>query len=88
MPAVIPATPTLTVVADYAVFVLRFPLIFIIAALFSLSFGVYMIDAMGAWPRPRREAESEVKGNGFASHGIAYSDDRHPAATRVRSEFA
>ena len=76
MPAVIPATPTLTVVADYAVFVLRFPLIFTIAVLFSLSFGVYMIDAMGAWPRPRKEME--VKGSGFVSHGMYVSPSRPP----------
>lgn len=50
MPA-ISAPPTLTAAAtDYVLYLLQFPLIFFTAVLFSLSFGIYLIDAMGAWP--------------------------------------
>jgi hypothetical protein len=62
IPAVLPTPAAL---ADYAFLVLRIPLIFLAAVLFSLSFGVYMIDAMGTWPR-RRRPSSSLKGNGVS----------------------
>jgi len=72
MPAVFTTAPTaFAAVADYAVAVLRLPLILAVAVLFSLSFGVYLVDAMGAWPSacPQEEVErrEHVKGNGFVA---------------------
>jgi hypothetical protein len=57
MPAVAVSTPTLTAAADYAVYLLRFPLVFLAAIVFSVSFGVYMIDSMGAWRSGEKEEE-------------------------------
>ena len=54
MPAVVPGTSSITTFGDRMVYLLRFSLVFMAAVLFSLSFGIYMIDAMGAWPRPRQ----------------------------------
>ncbi|KAF8251411.1 hypothetical protein K440DRAFT_614539 [Wilcoxina mikolae CBS 423.85] len=79
MPAVVVAAPTLTAATDYAVYLLRFPLIFLGAIIFSVSFGVYMIDAMGAWPRKgkgvlhanRRRHRKHVNGNGRMRSEIA-----------------